>query len=237
MRIDEGLRQGDLEGMVLPLITIDEYASKIDDASAIVVGFYVFEEDAAHDLSNFLERTPHMVMDTDVSPAPTKDGYYVCFVEMSRSADFPESLVELLQDVSRLTKNSEWQFTTVKLPKDKIEKLSQQAIEKSVDFLPKSKESTTKTAINEFFRDSSLHGVEHSGTELQLTRRGVIESFELVGYSDTAPTGAMNLSESAASRCLRLTSFLGGPYSVHQMGIYTVVENWNVQKFLILTEK
>lgn len=236
MMLTEGLRKGDLDGMVLPLITIDEYESKISDDKSIVVGFYVFEEDAAHDLSNFIERAPYMILDTDVSPAPTKDGYYVCFVEMQRSNDFGDSLTKLLSDLTLLTNVDDWQFTTVKLPKDKIVKLSDETLEKYVDSEPRHGEDNERKNVNEFFRDSSLSEVLLSESRLVLSRQSVSQMFQLIGILESPPQGAMDLSESASGACLRLQNLLGGPYNVHQIGAYTVVENYNSEKFLVLAQ-
>ena len=236
MKLTEGLRKGDLDGMVLPLITIDEYESKISDDKSIVVGFYVFEEDAAHDLSNFIERAPYMILDTDVSPAPTKDGYYVCFVEIQRSNDFGTSLTKLLSDLTLLTNVEDWQFTTVKLPKDKIVKLNDDTLLKYVDSEPRHGEDKGRKNVNEFFRDSSLSEVTLSENKLVLSRRAVSQMFQLIDVVDAPPQGGMDLSESASGACLRLQNLLGGPYNVHQIGAYTVVENYNTEKFMILTQ-
>ncbi len=236
MKLTEGLRKGDLDGMVLPLITIDEYESKISNDKSIVVGFYVFEEDAAHDLSNFIERAPYMILDTDVSPAPTKDGYYVCFVEIFRSNDFGASLTKLLSDLTLLTNVEDWQFTTVKLPKDKIVKLNDETLLKYVDSEPRHGEGKSQKSVNEFFRDSSLSEATLSESQLVLTRQAVSQTFHLIDVVDTPPQGAMDLSESASGGCLRLQNLLGGPYNVHQIGVYTVVENYNTEKFMVLTQ-
>ena len=63
----EGMREGDLEDLVLPMVTIDEYASKLDE-NAIVLGFYVQDRDAAEDLNRFVQKSPVEMLDTEVSP-------------------------------------------------------------------------------------------------------------------------------------------------------------------------
>jgi len=234
MRLQEGLRRGDLQSLVLPLLTIDEYDSKIDDDKSIVVGFYVLEEDAAHDLSNFVEREPYMVLDTDVSPAPTKDGYYVCFAEFERTPDFPEALIKVLSDVSRLCEVENWQFTTVKLPKDKIMELSEESLRKHVDCEVRNPQKQKEKSLMEFFRDSALSSVVLEDKTLSLLRRGILHTHEFVSLGDILPQGAVDLTEAATGECLRLSNFLGGPYTVHKLGAELVVENWNTGKFLIL---
>src|ERR1700733_10450117 len=78
----EGMREGDLADLVLPMISVDEYSSKIDNDQAIVVGFYVHEEMAARDLNRFLQKSAVPLLGTDVSPAPDSHGYFMVFCEM-----------------------------------------------------------------------------------------------------------------------------------------------------------
>ena len=74
-KLKEGMRENDLDDLVLPLITIDEYVSKIgDDKEVIVVGFFVEDEDPANDLSRFIDRSVTNILDTDVSPVPNEEG-------------------------------------------------------------------------------------------------------------------------------------------------------------------
>ena len=59
--INEGLTMNALDGLITPMLSIDEYESKISDKRAIVVGFFVQEEDPANDLSNFIDRSSHPI--------------------------------------------------------------------------------------------------------------------------------------------------------------------------------
>ena len=51
----EGLKEGDLAELVLPMISIDEFESKLDDDS-IVVAFYVGDRDPSQDLNRFIQK-------------------------------------------------------------------------------------------------------------------------------------------------------------------------------------
>ena len=104
------LRPEDLEHLVLPVISIDEYFSKIDDRRCIVVGFYVLDKSPATDLCVFIEKSNVKTLDVEVSPAPTPDGYYIVFVELDRAKSFTERLLDLLNQVNNLTVIDEWQF-------------------------------------------------------------------------------------------------------------------------------
>lgn len=111
-RIDEGLFPGDLEDLILPEISIDEFEPKIDD-NAMVVAFYVKEEDAANDFHRFLEFGPEDLLDVDVSPAPNENGYYLVFVEIeeSKTKDVAKKIFNLLNLAKNLSNNIIWAYT------------------------------------------------------------------------------------------------------------------------------
>ena len=138
MKINEGLQQHDLDFTIMPLVSIDEYESKIDDRKAIVIGFYVTENDPATDLAAFIEKGIIKVLDTDVSPAPTEDGHYLVFVELDRNDKFPENLLKIIEEISNVTNIEEWEFSPLHSKQDEnypliegnIITLSQQGIER-----------------------------------------------------------------------------------------------------------
>lgn len=108
MKITESLQPGDLDHLVLPLISIDEFNSKIDNRRAIVVAFYCTDKNPAQDLMRFIEGSNLDMLDTEVSPAPSSEGYYVVFVELSRNTEFPATLDEIIQQVGNIAENK-WQ--------------------------------------------------------------------------------------------------------------------------------
>lgn len=232
--IQEGLQKGDLDHMVLPLLTIDQYSSKISDDLCVVVGFYVFEEDAAHDLSNFIERSPYMVRDTDVSPAPTKDGYYVTFIEINRTPEFIDSLLEILSEVTKLTNVKNWQFQSPEPDKEKIKELSRETLEKWLDLEPRQPKKKEIKETFKFFQHSLLSDVVIENQILSLFRDQAVKSFQIVSISQEMPQGKLSLDESVAAKCLLLERFLCGPYSVAVVDSDLVIEHNST--YLILRE-
>lgn len=107
--INESLQPGDLDHLVLPLISVDEFNSKIDNRRAIVVAFYCTDKNPAEDLMRFVEGSNLPILDTEVSPAPSSEGYYVVFVEFSRNRDFPTTLDEIIKQVDNVADN-DWQL-------------------------------------------------------------------------------------------------------------------------------
>jgi hypothetical protein len=224
----EGLKKHDLKDLVLPLITIDEYNSKIDNDKMIVVGFYVFEQDAAYDLSNFIERSPYAVIDTDVSPAPTKDGYYVTFVEMSRTPSFPQQLQNILDEITHLSDIDDWQFTSPLLDKDQIQSVSEQSLQKYVDTKIRQKQNRKVKECYDFFVDSLVSDlVTEDGKQFAINQNGQVFEFEVVKIGTQIPVGKLDLSESAIGSCLMIQKILMGPYAVHSQAGNIVIENVN----------
>ena len=111
------LQPGDLEDLVLPLLDIDSFNSKIDNQRAIVVAFQVTDQDPAYDLMKFIEGSNLALLDTEVSPAPSPEGYYIVFVEIARNPQFFEVLTELLEQVNNICDNK-WQVKVY--PQEKI---------------------------------------------------------------------------------------------------------------------
>lgn len=105
----EGMWSGDLADLVQPLVSIDEYKSKID-ISAIAIGFYVTDKDAAGDLNRFIQKSPVSLIDTDVSPAPDQRGYYLVFVEIENNDRLVSSITSVLDEVGALASIDSWKM-------------------------------------------------------------------------------------------------------------------------------
>ena len=108
-KINEGLHTGDLADLVLPLISIDEYVSKISKDS-VVIGFYVHDKEAANDLNRFIQRSSVEFIDVEVSPAPDQHGYFLVFVEILNNAQIGKNVGDLLEEMERLIDISPKEF-------------------------------------------------------------------------------------------------------------------------------
>jgi len=108
-KIFEGLRPGDLENLVLPEITVDDFEPKSGSPeNIVVVSFYAKDLEPANDLASFIERGAHDILDTEVSPAPDEDGNYLIFVEMNRDDSLMESFMKILQDIKKIVNIDSW---------------------------------------------------------------------------------------------------------------------------------
>ena len=84
-KLFEGLRGGDLEGLVSDRFTVDQYKSKMgNDADILVMAFKVTDKFPATDLMEFIEKGYPYVLDADMSTGEEKDGEYRVFVELER---------------------------------------------------------------------------------------------------------------------------------------------------------
>ena len=110
-KIDEGLRPGDLEHLILSNVSIDEFEPKSGQPdNVVVVGFYAEDQEPANDLASFIERGSHDILDTEVSPAPDEEGRYLIFVEMNRDESMFDNTTKILKDIGKLTKVDEWEI-------------------------------------------------------------------------------------------------------------------------------
>lgn len=107
--INEGMLGGDLEDLVLPMLSVDEFASKLGD-DAIVFGFYVSDREAAIDLNRFIQKSPLKIIDTEISPAPDQRGFYVVFFEVQLNDRLPEVVTDLLKEIEPLVVIEKWKM-------------------------------------------------------------------------------------------------------------------------------
>lgn len=115
MKIFEGMWANDLEDLLQPLVSIDEYESKVDD-EAISVAFFINDKDAADDLSRFLQKSSVPLLDSDVSAAPDQRGYYLVFCELAQNDRFVENLCSICEEVGQLGGIDNWQMKMRGIP-------------------------------------------------------------------------------------------------------------------------
>lgn len=102
--INEGLDYHDLEGIVLPVVSVDEYSAQMGrDSEIVTLAFTVKNKKAGEDLSDWFERGYDFVLDSQVSDGELSTGKYLVFVEMNRRTSVPERIVTLLDDLETLT--------------------------------------------------------------------------------------------------------------------------------------
>lgn len=102
--LNEGLDYHDLDGQMLPIVTVDEYAAHMGkDSEIVTLAFTVKSEAAGNDLVDWFERGYDWVLDAQVGEGEVKPGQYLVFVEMNRRTSVPKRIIELLDDLETLT--------------------------------------------------------------------------------------------------------------------------------------
>lgn len=113
-KINENLRQNDLKYCVSNFISVDEYVSKIDDDN-ITIAFFCNDREIAEELKDFVEKAFFTeIKDIEIADTITEDNKYILFVEFERKISFPKILLGILKDISFLTDEKKWCFTTLK---------------------------------------------------------------------------------------------------------------------------
>lgn len=229
--LNEGMTKGALDRLIQPLISIDEYESKISDRRAIVVGFYVDDADPANDLSNFVDRGSHPVLDTEVSPSPTPDGYFMVFVEIKRDDEFPTILMEILKDVKNINDVRDWSFTCplhdgpIELNKDNLKDNLTLDPEQIIN-PPDAPDDTTDEIpgkIEEsigFWLNSMAESVMFEDGGIVLRKGAHAYHISVINDEDDE---VINLSENNGSKILQ--HVLGPGYVVWDMGSHLMVEH------------
>lgn len=227
--ISEGLTAKSLEHLVLPIISVDEFESKIDDNRCIVVGFYVMDRDPAEDLSTFIDTSSRKVLDTEVSPAPTPDGYYMVFVEFRRNSFFPANLIQILKLIKNLCDINldRWQMKCI--GHDRLLQVNEEEIKENIildeNDLPDIEEKepeeneSKKEEIKEFWKYATVDQIELDESQLVFAKNGQKYAYELV---DKSVSGPLNLIETQQANTLQ--HLLGPSYNVWAIDKYLAVE-------------
>jgi hypothetical protein len=117
---NESLENGDLNRLVDPRVTIDEYKSKMGtDEEIVVISFRVHGKSPSLDLVNFFEKSYEEIIDADVSSGEVFDDLYIVFVELERNPEIHGLIIQMFDDLENLTDVDEWDVEYFK-PRKKI---------------------------------------------------------------------------------------------------------------------
>ena len=109
---NEGLKAGDLEGVVEKRFSVDQYKSKMgDDKNILVLGFVVDGQAPAKDLERFAEVGYKSVLDADATPGTLEDGKHRVFIEFARTPAVVGEIMAFLEDLKKLANIQEFEYT------------------------------------------------------------------------------------------------------------------------------
>ena len=260
----EGMRAGDLEDLVLPMVSVDEFASKVGD-DAMVFGFYVSDRDAAMDLNRFIQKSPIKLLDTEVSPAPDQRGYYVVFFEVLLNDRLPESVCDLLKEIAPLVKVEKWKLQVrgqddlcvatedvmqrvIKSLRKEIEDKKKNSREKEAESNPNDEkdaasEKTTK-AMNEsilsFLTPSELSHAALVRGNIVLEGRGQQITAKVVAFGTQSDVSSlieetpMSHNFRQVAEDIRVSRMLGEGWNVSSMGEFRTIQFFGDDRTLVV---
>lgn len=233
-KLTEGLKVGDLKDLCMDTISIDQFNSKIDP-TCIVVAFYILYRKPAEDLNKFLQKTAIDIIDTNISPAPTEDGYYVIFVELKRNSKFPQKIVDLVNTIKALTGIDKWSYRCYndKTPQD----LTVENIKSNVDGV-----ETVKETIVSFFKKSYLKETKIENNKIIFVTESFTNTYDFVAYGDFKSVmnkfklnnKGIRIDEASSSLTNRIRMMLGTEWDVSIIESNIIITKDGSDKMVII---
>jgi hypothetical protein len=220
---ERALRQDILKDLIYPIVSVDEYTSKIGENN-IVVAFQVLDNfDAAYDLSSFIEKSPVGVIDTEASETPNVDGRYIVFSEFERTGEFPEKLLLLLKTIENICPNPGWKLQLYGI---------NDPIDIDFDIITQHMELVQPDTITEFFDPAGV-SVDILKETIRLNTLYGELHFQLGSgvVSEQYVKGLLDIETSLDNT--RLGSILGEGYDVLRSGQQYIVGNRTGQYFIL----
>lgn len=227
------LRQGDLHDLVYHIMEIDGYKSKMgSDEEIVTLSFSVKTKEAADDLETFLEKGYKFVLDADATSGETSDGTYKVFVEIERTDEVPNQIVELANGVGNLSGLDNLKFRYYKNwhSMDVDEKnLAEMIPLDPKNYGMKVTESNLENYKN-FFNRSFVESVDMIDDILTIKRPWADPiKFRFIEFGDAVET-VNNITESfnpnAYPELIFLTKYIGD-YNITKYGNKITLENKN----------
>jgi len=222
MHFNEGLKAGDLEGVVNKRFSVDQFKSKMgDDRNIMVLCFTVDGHEPAKDFERFAETGYAEVLDADATPGTMEDGKHKVFVEFARVEQVDQHITKFLADLKKLTNIDAFEFTYHKrtVPFEASAKhLS--------DILPRTPEAYAQKIgglrlgeVKDFFDKFAMMEFKLDNNIIKVTKNESKESleFQLHAFGETQlilkETKAFAIDVDSMAECTHLTKYFG-PYSI-----------------------
>lgn len=219
--VNEGLKAGDLEGIIGKRFSVDQYKSKMgEDKNIMVLAFTADSQAAAKDLERFAETGYKEVLDADATPGTLEDGKYRVFIEFARTESVDQHIRKFLDDLKKLTNIDKFEFTYHKRT------VPFEASAKNLsDVLPRTPIAYTQKInqlklgeVKDFFDKFNMMECKLDNNIITVKKQNADSlQFELHAFGDTNmimnELKAFRLDETAMSECLFFTKYFG-PYQI-----------------------
>jgi hypothetical protein len=219
--LKEGLKAGDLDGVVGKRFSVDQFKSKMgEDRNIMVLAFTLDGQAPAKDLERFAETGYKEVLDADATPGSLEDGKHRVFVEFARVEQVDQHIRRFLDDLSKLTNIETFEFTYHKDPTP-----FEASAKNLSSILPRTPEAYTQKTqsmrlgeLKTFFDKFQMMEFKLDNNLVDIKKQGADKlKFELHAFGETKmimrEIKAFKLDESAISECLFLTKYFG-PYQI-----------------------
>ena len=219
--VNEGLKAGDLDGVVSKRFSVDQFKSKMgEDRNIMVLTFTVDGMAPAKDLERFAETGYKEVLDADATPGTLEDGKHRVFVEFARVEKVDQHVRKFLDDLKKLTNIEIFEFTYHKDPTP-----FEASAKNLADILPRTPEMYTQKTqqmklgeIKNFFDKFQMMEFKLDNNIITCKKQNADSlKFELHAFGDTKlimnEVKAFRLDESAMAECMFMTKYFG-PYQI-----------------------
>lgn len=219
--VNEGLKAGDLDGVVSKRFSVDQFKSKMgDDKNIMVLAFTVDGMAPAKDLERFAETGYKEVLDADATPGTLEDGKHRVFVEFARVEAVDQHIRKFLDDLSKLTNIETFEFTYHKrtVPFEASAKNLADVLPRTPEAYNQKINSLKLGEIKDFFDRFQMMEFKLDNNMVQIKKQNADTlKFELHAFGSTNmimnEIKAFRLDESAMSECMYLTKYFG-PYQI-----------------------
>ena len=221
MNIQEGLKAGDLEGVVNKRFSVDQFKSKMgDDKNIMVLAFSVDGSAPAKDLERFAEAGYKDVLDADATPGTLEDGKHKVFIEFARKENVNQSIFKFLEDLKKLTNIEKFEFMYHKRTKP-----FEASAKNLADVLPRTPEAYNQKInalrlgeVKDFFDRFQMMEFKLDNNMVEIKKQNADAlKFELHAFGETKlimnEIKAFKLDQTAMSECMFLTKYFG-PYNI-----------------------
>jgi hypothetical protein len=221
MLVNEGLKAGDLEGVVSKRFSVDQFKSKMgEDRNIMVLAFSVDGQAPAKDLERFAETGYKEVLDADATPGSLEDGKHRVFIEFARVENVDQHIRKFLDDLSKLTNIETFEFTYHKrsVPFEASAKNLADVLPRTPEAYSQKINSLKLGEVQTFFDRFQMMEFKLDNNIVTIKKQNADKlKFELHAFGTTNmimnEIKAFKLDESAMSECMYLTKYFG-PYQI-----------------------
>jgi len=219
--VKEGLKAGDLDGVVSKRFSVDQFKSKMgEDMNIMVLAFTVDGMAPAKDLERFAETGYKEVLDADATPGTLEDGKHRVFVEFARVEKVDQHIRRFLDDLKNLANIDTFEFTYHK----NVTPFEASA-KNLADILPRTAIAYTQKIngmkleeTQTFFDKFQMMNCKLDNNIVEIKKRNADTlKFELHAFGSTNlimnEIKAFRIDESAMAECMFLTKYFG-PYQI-----------------------